>query len=96
MFDIARDPKIWERVRNDEAFARHRKEIKEQYDKVFAVKPRCAGAWQVLDYPNVGGISDSFRQLQTSALMALIYPEMATAFSYIPTNATVILCDQIS
>ena len=29
MFDIARDPKVWERVRNDEAFARHRKEIKE-------------------------------------------------------------------
>ena len=26
--------------------------------------------------------------------MALIYPEMATALSYIPTNATVILCDQ--
>ena len=32
MFEIAKDPKIWERVRNDEAFARHRKEIKEQYD----------------------------------------------------------------
>ena len=26
--------------------------------------------------------------------MALIYPEMATALSYIPANATVILCDQ--
>ena len=26
--------------------------------------------------------------------MALIYPEMATAMSYIPANATVILCDQ--
>ena len=34
MFDIARDSKVWERVRTDEAFARHRKEIKEAYDTV--------------------------------------------------------------
>lgn len=75
MFDIAKDPKIWERVRNDEAFARHRKEIKEQYDKVFKLRPRASSAWYVLEYPNVNGGSDSFRQLQTSALLALIYPD---------------------
>ena len=39
MFDISKDPKIWERIRNDEAFARHRKEIKEKYDASFKVKP---------------------------------------------------------
>ena len=75
MFDIAKDPKIWERVRNDEAFARHRKEIKEQYDKVFATEPRASKAWYVLNFPNEKGGSDSFRQLQTSALLALIYPD---------------------
>ena len=75
MFDIARDPKVWERIRNDDAFARHRKELTEAYAKYFAVKPRCATAWEVLDFPNVGGGSDHFRQLQTVALLALIYPD---------------------
>ena len=76
MFDIARDKALWERIRNDEAFARHRAEIKEQYDKVFQVRPRCSPAWFVLNYPNEQGSgADGFRQLQTSALMALIYPD---------------------
>ena len=78
MFDIAKDPKLWKRVREDEAFARHRKDITEQYHKMFEVSPRAHGAWDVLEFPNVSkpsGISDHFRQLQTSALMALIYPD---------------------
>lgn len=75
MFDIAKDPKIWEKVRNDESFARHRKELIESYEEKFKVAPRCSTAWQVLEYPNVGGGSDSFRQLQATALLALIYPE---------------------
>ncbi len=76
MFDIARDPKVWERIRNDEAFARHRKELTEAYDKFFSVAPACASAWEVLDYPNVQGRGgDSFRQLQCVAILALIYPE---------------------
>ena len=75
MFSIAKDPKVWERVRNDEAYARHRKEIKEQYDKVFKYPPKAATAWEVLSFPNVAGGSDDFRQLQTAALLALIYPD---------------------
>ncbi|MBO5312464.1 MAG: heparinase II/III family protein [Clostridia bacterium] len=75
MFDIAKDPKIWEKIRNDEAFARHRKEIKEAYDKSFAVRPRAATAWQVLEFPRVSGVSDHFRQLQSAALLSLIYPD---------------------
>ncbi len=75
MFDIARDPKLWERVRNDKAFARHRKEIKEKYDKAFQKKPRAYSAWEVLDFPNVPHGIDSYNQLQTSALLALIYPD---------------------
>ena len=75
MFDIAKDPKVWERVRNDEAFARHRKEIKEKYDTAFQKKPRAYSAWEVLDFPNVPHGIDSYNQLQTSALLALIYPD---------------------
>lgn len=79
MFDIAKDPKVWERVRNDEAFARHRKEIKEQYDKVFEIPPRAANAWEVLEFgkPAKNGERgpETYRQLQTSALLALIYPD---------------------
>ena len=77
MFDIARDPKTWERIRNDEAFARHRREIKALYDKTFQKKPRVSNAWSVLEFPNgtnsEGGAN--FNQLQTAALLALIYPE---------------------
>ena len=77
MFDIARDPKLWEKVRTDEAFARHRREIKALYDKTFQKKPRVSNAWSVLDFPNgtnsEGGAN--FNQLQTAALLALIYPE---------------------
>jgi len=79
MLDIARNPKIWEKVRNDEAYARHRREIKEQYDKVFKVSPRAASAWEVLEFGkprNDGERSpDTYRQLQTSALLSLIYPD---------------------
>ena len=76
MFDIARDPKVWERIRNDEAFARHRKELTEAYDKYFAVAPSCASAWEVLEYPNATGRrGDTYRQLQCVAILALIYPE---------------------
>ena len=76
MFDIARDSKVWERVRTDEAFARHRKEIKEQYDKAFKIAPRAASAWEVLEFGEKHHRGpDTYRQLQTSALLALIYPD---------------------
>ena len=75
MFEIARDPKIWEKVRNDEAFARHRKEIKEAYEKSYQKPPRASTASFVLKYPNCEGGADHFRQLQSAALLALIYPE---------------------
>ena len=76
MFEIAKDPKVWERVRNDDAFARHRKEIKEQYDKVFEISPRPATAWEVLEFGKKHERGpDKLRQLQTSAILSLIYPD---------------------
>lgn len=78
MFEIARDFHLWERVRDDEAYARHRREIKEKYDRVFKERPRAHTAWEILDYPNPQNPSDItilHSQLQTSALMSLIYPD---------------------
>ena len=75
MFEIAKDKKIWERARNDDAFARHRKEISEEYERVFKKRPRAHDVWEVVNYPQKGQSSDLFRQLQSSALMALIYPD---------------------
>ena len=78
MFEIARDSHLWERVRDDEAYARHRREIKEKYHRVFKERPRAHTAWEILDYPNPQNPSDItvlHSQLQTSALMSLIYPD---------------------
>ena len=75
MLEFAKDKALWDRVRNDDAFARHRKEIKAEYDKAFKERPRCKPAWAVLEFPNASGGTDTFRQLQSSALLALIYPD---------------------
>lgn len=75
MFEIAKDKALWERIRNDEAFARHRRELKASFEKEFKNRPRAATAWQVLGYPNFSGVSDHFRQLQAAGILALIYPE---------------------
>lgn len=75
MFEIAKDPRVWERVRNDIAFERHRREIKELYDKVFAIPPRPGTAKEVLNNDNHAQYFRSLQQIQTATLMALIYPD---------------------
>ncbi|MBQ7906718.1 MAG: heparinase II/III family protein [Clostridia bacterium] len=76
MLEFAKDSALWDRVRTDEAFARHRKEIKAEYDRTFQKKPRCSTAWDVLEFPKgPGGGPETFRQLQSAALMTLIYPD---------------------
>ena len=75
MFEIARDPKVWERVRTHEAYERHRNDIKADYERVFKVRPKASNVWKVLKFPEYGDISDLTRQLMDSALMSLIYPD---------------------
>ena len=75
MFDIARDTELWERVRTHDAYARHRKEIKEKYDKVFSTPPRPRSAKEVLENNDHGTYHANINRLQCSALMALIYPD---------------------
>ncbi len=74
MLDFAKEKQLWDNVRVSEDFARHRKEIKEKYDWAFEEAPRPHNAKEIL------GCNDKlyFRklaQLQSSALMALIYPD---------------------
>ncbi|MBO5357373.1 MAG: heparinase II/III family protein [Clostridia bacterium] len=75
MLDFALDKKLWEKVRNSDEFAWHRKEIKELYEKAFTVEPRAHSAEEILNNNDNGLWRLQFDHLQSAALMALIYPE---------------------
>ncbi|MBQ9703030.1 MAG: heparinase II/III family protein [Clostridia bacterium] len=74
MLDFAKDKKFWDYVRESDDFARHRKEVTEKYNWAFERRP------ETMTYATYFGKGDQgdiwFRQLfqlQTSALMSLIY-----------------------
>ena len=75
MLDFAKDKKFWENVRQSDEFKWHREEIKELYDKAFKVEPRAHSAEDILGNDDKGLWRLQFDHLQSSALMALIYPE---------------------
>ena len=75
MLDFALDKRLWEKVRNSDEFAWHRKEIKELYEKAFTVEPRAHSAEEILNNNDNGLWRLQFDHLQSAALMALIYPE---------------------
>ncbi|MBO5313484.1 MAG: heparinase II/III family protein [Clostridia bacterium] len=77
MLDFAKDKTLWERVRVSEEFSQHRKEIEELYKKAFQTEPRPHSVEEVLINEGRGdGLWRlQFDQLQSSALMALIYPD---------------------
>ena len=75
MFDIAKDQSVWERVRTEKTFARHRKEIKELYDNAFEISPRPCSAKEILNNDDHQKYFRSLQQLQSATLMALIYPD---------------------
>ncbi len=76
MLDFARDKGFWEHVRTSEEFAQHRKEIKELYDTAFGKeKPRPHTADEILNENDKGIWRLQFDHLQSSAILALIYPE---------------------
>lgn len=74
MLDFAREKALWDNVRTSDAFARHRKEIKEKYDYAFEEAPRPHTAKEILEN-NDHLYFRKLAQLQSSALMALIYPD---------------------
>ena len=74
MLEFAKDRAFWDYVRESDDFARHRKEVTEKYNWAFEKRP------DVMTYASYFGKGDQgdiwFRQLfqlQTSALMSLIY-----------------------
>ena len=74
MLEFAKDKAFWDYVRESDDFARHRKEITEKYNWAFEKRPT------TMTYATYFGKGDQgniwFRQLfqlQTSALMSLIY-----------------------
>ena len=75
MLDFALDKKLWENVRVSPDFALHRKEINELYEKSFKVAPRPHSAREIFENNDNGLWRLQFDQIQSSALMALIYPD---------------------
>ena len=74
MLDFAKEKELWDNVRNSDDFARHRKEIKAVYDGAFIEQPRPHTAKEILE-KNDHLYFRKLSQLQSSALMALIYPD---------------------
>ena len=75
MLDFAKDKSFWENVRTSDKFKWHREEIKELYDEAFKTEPRSHSAEDILGNDDKGLWRLQFDHLQSSALMALIYPD---------------------
>lgn len=75
MLDFAKDKEFWANVRVSPDFEQHRYEIKELYDKSFKTPPRSHSAKDILGNDDRGLWRLQFDHLQSSAIMALIYPE---------------------
>ena len=76
MLDFAKDKKLWENVRVSDDFARHRKEILAKYEGAFAQgSPAPHTVEEILSKDDHGKWAMMLNQLQSSALLSLIYPD---------------------
>lgn len=76
MLDFAKDKKLWENVRVSDDFARHRKEILAKYESAFAQgSPAPHTVEEILSKDDHGKWAMMLNQLQSSALLSLIYPD---------------------
>ena len=76
MLDFAKDKKLWENVRVSDDFARHREEILAKYESAFAQgNPAPHTVEEILSKDDHGKWAMMLNQLQTSALLSLIYPD---------------------
>ena len=75
MLDFAKDKKFWERVRQSEDFAPHRAEIRALYETAFREEPRPHSVEEILENNDHNLWRLQFDHLQSSTLMALIYPD---------------------
>lgn len=75
MLDFACDKALWKRVRESDELAQHRRELKALYDEAFKTEPRAHSAQDILGKDDNGLWRLQFDHLQSSALLALIYPD---------------------
>ena len=75
MLDFAKDKALWDRVRLSDDFIQHRDEIKEIYDEAFTEEPRPHSVEEILENNDNGLWLRSLNQLQSAAMMSLIYPD---------------------
>jgi len=75
MLDFAKDRSLWNKVRTSDDFIQHRKEIKEIYDEAFKEAPRPHSVEEILENDDKGLWLRGLNQLQSSAMMSLIYPD---------------------
>ena len=75
MLDFAKNKAFWERVRTSDDYAIHRKELMEIYERAFKTPPRPHSAEEIFSANDNGLWRLQFDQLQSSALLALIYPD---------------------
>ena len=75
MLDFAVNKSFWERVRTSDEFIQHREELFELYKSAFKTEPRSHSHKDILENNDGGLWRLQFDQLQSSALMSLIYPE---------------------
>lgn len=75
MLDFALDKALWERVRTSDDYIQHRNEIETLYNEAFKTEPRPHSAEEILNNDDGGLWRLQFDHLQSSALMALIYPD---------------------
>ncbi|MBQ9744552.1 MAG: heparinase II/III family protein [Clostridia bacterium] len=75
MLDFAKNKSLWDRVRTSDDYAQHRREIKEIYDEAFDEAPRPHSVEEIIENNDHGLWHKQFQQLQSSALLSLIYPD---------------------
>ena len=75
MLDFAKEKALWDNIRESEDFARHREEILAKYKASFEIEPSPHTVEEILGKDDHGKWARSLNQLQTSALMSLIYPD---------------------
>ena len=75
MLDFAKNKSFWENVKLSDDFAQHRDDVLALYKDAFKVEPRAHSYKDILENDDKGLWHLQFEQLQTSALLSLIYPE---------------------
>lgn len=81
MLEIAKNPLLWEKIRTDDTYKRHREELFKRYDEVFKREVGAHTVKEILEKEDNMRWYYTLHQLQTSAILSLIYPENEEYFN---------------